>query len=76
MDKLKEAALIQVDSFLNRIEKKIEVDHHDMGFLYSPSCVAAWKLTENEDAKEAAIKAADQLLTRFQPKGNFLQAPA
>jgi len=63
-----------VDSFKNRIEQKISVDHHDMGFLYSPSCVAAWKLTENEDAKEAAIKAADQLLTRFQPNGNFLQA--
>lgn len=73
-ERIKEAALIQVDSFLNRIEKKIEVDHHDMGFLYSPSCVAAYKLVGSEKAKEAAIKAADQLITRFHPVGEFIQA--
>lgn len=72
--RIKEAALIQVDSFLNRINKKIEVDHHDMGFLYSPSCVAAFKLVGSEKAKEAAIKAADQLITRFHPVGEFIQA--
>lgn len=63
-----------VASFLHRIENKISVDHHDMGFLYSPSCVAAWKLTQNPDGRRAAILAADQLLTRFQPKGAFFQA--
>lgn len=73
-ERIKEAGLIQVDSFLNRIEKKIEVDHHDMGFLYSPSCVAAYKLLGSEKAKEAAIKAADQLITRFHPVGEFIQA--
>ncbi len=68
------AALIQVQSFLHRIEKGIEVDHHDMGFLYSPSCVAAYKLTGDGDAKQAALLAADRLMQRFQPKGGFLQA--
>ena len=63
-----------VQSFYNRIVNKIEVDHHDMGFLYSPSCVAAYKLTGNETAKKAAIMAADQLISRFQPKGGFIQA--
>lgn len=72
--KLKEAAKIQVESFLNRIENKIEVDHHDMGFLYTPSCVAAYKLTGSEKAKKAAILAADQLITRFHPVGEFIQA--
>lgn len=71
---LKNAGFVQVDSFLNRIEKKISVDHHDMGFLYSPSCVAAYKLTGNENAKRAAILAADQLITRFHPVGEFIQA--
>lgn len=70
----KAAGLHMVDSFDRRIRKKIEVDHHDMGFLYTPSCVAAYKLTGDEKAKTAAILAADQLLTRFQPKGEFLQA--
>ncbi len=70
----KKAALHMVDSFDYRIRNKIAVDHHDMGFLYTPSCVAAYKLTKDEKAKEAAILAADQLLARFQPKGGFLQA--
>ena len=73
-EKLKNAGLTQVRSFLYRIVNKIKVDHHDMGFLYSPSCVAAYKLTGSEDGKEAAIKAADQLLTRYHPVGEFLQA--
>ncbi len=68
------AALLQVESFRDRIARKVEVDHHDMGFLYSPSCVAAWKLVGSETGKQAALAAADQLLTRYQPKGRFLQA--
>ena len=73
-ERLKEAGEIQIDSFLNRINKKIEVDHHDMGFLYSPSCVAGYKLIGSEKGKEAAIKAADQLITRYHPVGEFIQA--
>lgn len=72
--RLKEAGDIQVDSFFNRIDKKINVDHHDMGFLYSPSCVAGYKLTGNKKAREAAIKAADQLIGRYHPVGEFIQA--
>jgi len=69
-----ESGKILVDSFLHRIERKIEVDHHDMGFLYNPSCVAAYMLTGNEDARKAAILAADQLVARFHETGEFLQA--
>jgi len=72
--KLKEAAMVQVDSFYDRIVNKVSVDHHDMGFLYTPSCVAAYKLTGDEKAKKAAIMAADQLITRFHSVGNFIQA--
>ncbi len=68
------AAQIQVQSFLHRIENRIETDHHDMGFLYSPSCIAAWKLVGDEDGRRAALLAADQLLERFQPIGQFIQA--
>lgn len=56
-EKFKTAALIQVDSFADRIARKVEVDHHDMGFLYSPTCVAAWKLVGSEKGKNAAIAA-------------------
>ncbi|WP_320128083.1 glycoside hydrolase family 88 protein [uncultured Sphaerochaeta sp.] len=68
------AAQIQVESFLHRIENHVEVDHHDMGFLYSPSCVSVYKLTGNLHARQAALLAADQLISRFQPIGNFIQA--
>ncbi len=68
------AAQIHVQSFLNRIEKRIETDHHDMGFLYNPSCVAAWKLVGDKDGRKAALLAADQLIERFQPVGGFIQA--
>ena len=71
---LRKAGEIQVDSFMKRIVDRIDVDHHDMGFLYSLSCVAAYKLTGMEKAKEAALLAADNLVSRFQPKGEFLQA--
>ena len=71
---LRTAGEVQIDSFLHRIENKISVDHHDMGFLYSPSCVAGYKLVGSEDGKKAAILAADQLIARFHKKGEFLQA--
>ena len=70
----KEAGLKHVDSYYDRIINNIMCEHHDLGFLYSPSCVAAYKLLNDEKAKEAAIKAADKLITRFQPKGGFIQA--
>ena len=57
----KEAADVQVDSFFHRIVNKIDLNHHDMGFLFSLSCVAAYKLTGNETAKKAALLAADHL---------------
>ncbi len=70
----KDAALTLVESFRDRMVRKVSVDHHDMGFLYSPSCVAAWKLVGSEVGREAAIMAARQLCTRFQEKGSFFQA--
>lgn len=72
--RLKAAAEIQIDSFYDRIVNEISVDHHDMGFLYSPSCVAGWKLEKNEKGRRAAIMAADRLIRRFHEKGEFIQA--
>nr|AAR98794.1 glucuronyl hydrolase [Mycoplasmopsis alligatoris A21JP2] len=69
-----EVGLEHVQSYLHRIENKIEVNHHDMGFLYSLSCVAAYKLTGNLDAKKAALLAADNLASRYSDSGKFIQA--
>lgn len=73
-EKYKERALSHIESFYQRIDQKIGVNHHDMGFLYVPSCVAAYKLTGSELGKAAALKAADHLLTRYIEKGGYIQA--
>lgn len=70
----KDAAMAQTESFRYRADHQIETDTHDLGFLYSPSCVAAYKLTQDQRARETAIIAADLLLRRFHEKGQFLQA--
>ena len=73
-EKYKERAMTQIPSYYKRIDEKIGVNHHDMGFVFIPSCVAAYKLEGNEQAKEAAIKAAEHLCTRYHDKGKFIQA--
>lgn len=73
-DKYKHLAFKHVDSFLYRIENRIELDHHDLGFLYSLSCVSAYKLTGKEKARKAALLAANKLMERWQEKGQFIQA--
>ena len=73
-EKYKEAALGHIPSWTKRIVEKIGVNHHDMGFLYTPSCIAAWKLQGNEEAKNAAVMAAEHLCTRYSEKGKFIQA--
>lgn len=73
-EKYKEVALGQIPSYTKRIVEKIGVNHHDMGFLFSLSCVAAYKLTGNEEAKNAALMAAEHLTTRYRVPGDFIQA--
>ena len=73
-EKYKEKAEKNVRSFIHRIDNLIEVNHHDLGFLYTPSCVSAYKLTGNLKARDAAIKAAKQLASRYQKTGKFIQA--
>lgn len=73
-EKYREIAEIQVRGFNDRIVKQYKTNTHDLGFLYSLSCVSAYKLTGNEEAKEAALLAADLLITRYHPKAKVIQA--
>jgi unsaturated chondroitin disaccharide hydrolase len=68
------AAERQVQSFADRIQREVNVDHHDLGFLYSLSCVSAWKLTGNIVARDAALAAARRLMTRYLPAAGIIQA--
>ena len=68
------AAQKQVRSFAHRVENQIETDHHDLGFLYSLSCVAAWKIVGDTAARASAIKAANLLRRRYLPVAGIIQA--
>jgi unsaturated chondroitin disaccharide hydrolase len=68
------AALGHVASFDQRQRDRIATDHHDLGFLYSLSCVAGYKLTGSEQAREAALGAARLLLERYYPGAGIIQA--
>lgn len=70
----KDAALRTVDSFRSRLESNTKLDHHDIGFLYSLSSKAQWIIERDEAAKQLTIQAADVLLARWRPKGQYLQA--
>lgn len=73
-EKYRKVAEIQVKLLKKRIEDKVGVSHHDMGFLYSLSCVAAYKLSGSKEAKEAALMAAEHLTTRYLDKAGIIQA--
>lgn len=73
--KFSELAEKNVNDFHKRVVENNQIDwHHDTGFLYTPSCVAAYKVTENVLAKEAAEMAAYSLSRRFRTKGEFIQS--
>lgn len=73
-EKYKELAIRHIPTYTKRIVERLGVDHHDMGFVFIPSCVAAYKLTGDEEAKKAALMAADHLMSRYHEKGRFIQA--
>jgi unsaturated chondroitin disaccharide hydrolase len=68
------AAASQLGSYEERIDRRMRTDTHDLGFLYSLSCVAAFKLTGSTDSRMAALRAAELLAGRFLPKAGIVQA--
>lgn len=73
-DKYLNAVKEYVLSFEERAAERRELSHHDMGFLYSLSCVPAYIHLKDESAKNAAIEAANVLIERFREKGNYIVA--
>ncbi len=71
--KYRHAGDIQVESFKQRFVDRAILNHHDIGFLYSPSCVASFKLTGSESAKIIALDAAKLLAMRFREKAGIIQ---
>jgi unsaturated chondroitin disaccharide hydrolase len=73
-ERYRAAAEIHTESFDRRIRERIDIETHDLGFLYTLSCVSAYKLTGSLKAKEAALEAADRLMDRYLPQAGIIQA--
>lgn len=73
-DVFRDAALRHAADFEKRMREGVDLDMHDLGFLYSLACITAWRLTGDEGARAAAIAAADRLMTRFLEPAGIIQA--
>ena len=73
-EKYKKLALSQIGEYYERMKSVYGKMGHDVGFLFSLSCVAAYKLTGDTTARDAALLAADHLKLRFREKGQFIKA--
>jgi unsaturated chondroitin disaccharide hydrolase len=68
------AAMSHVDSFAIRVARGIDLDTHDLGFLYTLSCVTPARRTGDRWARGAALTAADHLMTRVLGPAGIIQA--
>lgn len=62
-----------LDSFEDRLVHRRHISH-DLGFLYTLSCVADYKLTGSKRAYDLAQNAANMLAERYNEKGQYIQA--
>lgn len=70
----RDTGLRHVDDFAHRIASQVDVDMHDLGFLYTLSCVRPWRLTGSRAGRDAALMAADHLMTRVLEPTGIVQA--
>ncbi|MEV7081489.1 glycoside hydrolase family 88 protein [Streptomyces sp. NPDC093516] len=54
--------------------RQYDTTTHDLGFLFYPSWVTAWRLTGDEAWRAGALRAADSLIQRYNPRGRFIRA--
>lgn len=61
-------------TFQERLDQNIGLNTHDIGFLYSLSTLAGYKITGNEKALALSVRAADRLMERYSAKAQIIQA--
>jgi unsaturated chondroitin disaccharide hydrolase len=60
-------------TFRERLDKRIGVDDHDVGFAFSPSCVAEYRLDGVRDSMKTALDAAEYFYkTSYSKEGKFI----
>lgn len=68
------AEAIRVEARLVKELCRFERMHHDVGFLFMPSCGANWLINGNAESKNHLLHVANLLAGRFNPAGGFLRA--
>ncbi|MBQ7363369.1 MAG: glycoside hydrolase family 88 protein [Clostridia bacterium] len=69
----RECAEYQLKSFRDRLDNRVGVDDHDLGFVFIPSALAAYKITGSEFAYQLAKDAAEYLYEpNYSKEGKFI----
>lgn len=63
-----------VESARSLAPRQYDTSTHDLGFLFYPSWVTAWRLTGDNEWRTGAIRAADSLIRRYNARGRFIRA--
>lgn len=68
-----DAAKAHLETYKKRLDEKIALWDHDVGFVYTPACVAAYRVTGEKKYREWALEAANHLYDAgFAKKGGFI----
>ncbi|MFN2151436.1 MAG: glycoside hydrolase family 88 protein [Anaerolineales bacterium] len=70
---LRQQAEALLPSFTERLDQRVDLSH-DLGFLYTLSARPAWILTHNQAARNLGVRAAQELVKRFNARGSYIQA--
>ncbi|AWW41388.1 glucuronyl hydrolase [Streptomyces sp. AS58] len=65
---------LALDSARKLAPRQDDTTTHDLGFLFYPSWVTAWRLTGDDSWRAGALRAADTLIRRYNPRGRFIRA--
>lgn len=64
----------RIDNYYNKNESEAGLNHHDIGFLYSITTLADYKLTGSKRALETSLMAAELLDKRYIDTAKIFQA--
>lgn len=71
--KFRDVVEAQIPTYKERIDKRLHLATHDVGFTYTPSCVAYYKLFGDESVRRIALDAAEYFYDySYSEKGGFI----
>ena len=71
--KFRDVAEAQIPTYRERLDKRHHLGTHDVGFTYTPSCVAYYKIFGDEKVRQTALDAAEYFYNySYSEKGGFI----